>query len=66
MAENNQPVACPLDPTWLRRMLEILPPGLRGKLEPYEGCLDASNSVPAPSSSGQQNGRQRVVRPVVR
>lgn len=35
----NRPVECPANPVWIEKMLAILPPGLRGKLEPYEGCL---------------------------
>jgi len=54
---NERPVICPRDPVWLRRMLEILPPGLRGKLAPYAGCVE--RSLPASVES-------RVVRPVVK
>ena len=36
---NNQTgVVCPRNSAWLAKMLEVLPPGLRGKLAPYEGC----------------------------
>lgn len=31
-------VKCPADVKWLVRMLQILPPGLRGKLEPLADC----------------------------
>jgi len=58
----NRPIVCPRDPTWLRRMLEVLPPGLRGKLEPFEGCL-TSSSVPQKSSLAH---RRNVIHPVVR
>jgi len=54
MAGDRQPVVCPRNPAWLRRMLEVLPPGLRGKLEPYEQCLR------------RQERRGQVIRPRIR
>jgi len=56
MADVTQPVVCPKDPTWLRRMLEILPPGLRGKLEVFEAC---------PLVKGENNSDE-LIRPVLR
>jgi len=49
-----QPVVCPKNPTWLRRMLEVLPPGLRGKLEPFEACVQEN-----PRRDGEGRGRIR-------
>jgi len=73
MAGVGQPVVCPRDSTWLRRMLEVLPPGLRGKLEPFSACLPAPgreryvNPGGAPRRrSGGRGGSLRVMRPVVR
>jgi len=37
MVSEKRPI-CPVDMAWLRRMLEVLPPGLRGKLAPYAAC----------------------------
>lgn len=31
-------VVCPVNPVWLEAMLAVLPPGLRGRLEPYSVC----------------------------
>lgn len=50
-------VVCPRDPVWLSRMLDVLPPGLRGKLTPYSGCLENRNRVSQES---------RVIHPVVK
>jgi len=69
------PVVCPTDSTWLRRMLEVLPPGLRGKLEAYSPCLSAPGRRRHVNHGGggrRRNGRRggerstRVMRPVVR
>ncbi len=57
MNGNNAPVVCPRNPVWLQKMLDILPPGLRGKLAPYTGCLE-SKKVAIPES--------KVVRPAIK
>ena len=54
---NERPVVCPRNPVWLEKMLDILPPGLRGKLTPYAGCLE---------SRKRSSESSRVVRPVVK
>jgi len=36
-----RPVVCPRNPVWLQKMLDILPPGLRGKLTPFADCIEA-------------------------
>lgn len=54
---NERPVVCPRNPVWLEKMLDILPPGLRGKLAPYAGCIE--RRILASSES-------KVVRPVVK
>ncbi len=54
---DQRPVICPRDPVWLRRMLEVLPPGLRGKLAPFAGCLESRKAASSES---------KVVRPVVK
>ncbi len=54
---DERPVVCPRNPIWLEKMLAILPPGLRGKLAPYSGCVE--RSLPA-------SERSKVVRPVVK
>ena len=33
-------VVCPKNPKWLRAMLDLLPSGLRGKLEAFAVCLE--------------------------
>lgn len=39
MAEKERvDVACPARPVWIASMLEILPPGSRGRLEAFSGC----------------------------
>jgi len=65
MAGVGQSVICPRDPTWLRRMLEVLPPGLRGKLAVYESCPSVQGN------SGQGGGwrdrrRNRIGQDVIR
>lgn len=55
--DNERPVICPRDPVWLRRMLDILPPGLRGKLQPFAGCLESRKPA---------QEEPRVVRPVLK
>jgi len=57
-----QSVVCPRDPRWLRRMLEVLPPGLRGRLEPFEQCLMSPSVV----QSGGPERRRNVIYPVIR
>jgi len=52
-ATNGTPV-CPANPVWLRKMLEVLPPGLRGKLEPYSECPAA-----------RKPGESKVIRPIL-
>jgi len=66
MVVGNGPVVCPRDPTWLRRMLEVLPPGLRGKLAAFEGCPTMSSSAPPNPGPGRQERRRSVIRPVIR
>ncbi len=53
---NERPVVCPRNPIWLEKMLNILPPGLRGKLAPFAGCIE----VVKPKEAA------KVVRPVVK
>jgi len=53
---NARPVICPRDPVWLSRMLDILPPGLRGKLAPFAGCLE---------SRKRSSESSEVIRPVL-
>jgi len=56
-------VTCPRNPKWLKSMLELLPPGLRGKLAPFEECLSPpASSVPSNLSAGQQR-RRGVIHP---
>jgi len=60
-------VVCPRNPRWLKSMLEVLPEGLRGKLEPYSECFSApSRAVPQKHSSGRQERRRNVIHPVIR
>ncbi len=54
---DERPVVCPRNPIWLEKMLDILPPGLRGKLAPFAGCLESRKRV---SEEG------KVVHPVVK
>ena len=54
---NERPVICPRNPVWLEKMLAILPPGLRGKLAPYAGCLESRKAASQES---------KVVHPVVK
>jgi len=59
-------VICPRNPRWLRAMLDVLPEGLRGKLEPYSECFSTpTSSVPQKPSAGQES-RRRVVHPTIR
>lgn len=58
MANAGGPVVCPRDPVWVRRMLEILPPGLRGKLEQFEAC-------PGVNGQGSDEDQAEVIRPTV-
>jgi len=60
-------VICPRNPRWLRSMLDVLPEGLRGKLEPYSECFSIpTSSVPQKLSPGRQENRRRVVHPTIR
>jgi len=60
-------VICPRNPRWLRSMLDVLPEGLRGRLEPYSACFSTpASSVPQKPSAGQQESRRRVVHPTIR
>ena len=60
-------VACPLDSQWLRRMLEVLPPGLHGKLAAYEHCLENNDQADGRHRQDRRNGpdviRPRLIRP---
>ncbi len=58
-------VICPRNPRWLKSMLEVLPVGLRGKLEPYSECFSTPATLPK-SSAGWPERRRRVVRPIIR
>lgn len=42
MSEREEPqgVSCPLNLKWVKGMLDVLPKGLRGKLEPFEACVE--------------------------
>lgn len=60
MANDRQPAVCPRDPVWIRRMLEILPPGLRGKLEPFASCPGIGQELVKEQEQGD------VLHPVVR
>ncbi len=52
-----RPVVCPRNPVWLEKMLDILPPGLRGKLAPFAGCLE---------SRKRSSESSKVIRPVLK
>jgi len=60
----SQPTVCPSNTKWLRRMLEVLPPGLRGKLEPFASCLDASSELET-AGPGRLTRRPNVIYPVI-
>lgn len=62
MANAGGPVVCPRDPVWVRRMLDVLPPGLRGKLEKFEACPGVNDGVNE-QESGEDQGE--VIRPAV-
>ena len=63
---NNQTGAvCPKNTVWLDRMLEILPPGLRGKLEAYANCPIDRNGIVKIGRRAKSDER-RVIRPVLR
>jgi len=52
-------VACPRDPRWLQAMLDFLPEGLRGKLEPYSECFATpTSSVSQKPSAGRPERRR--------
>jgi len=60
-------IVCPSNSRWLKSMLDVLPPGLRGKLEPYSECLSTpTSSVSQKPSLGRPERRRRVVHPVIR
>jgi len=60
-------VTCPANPRWLRGMLAVLPPGLRGKLEAYSECFDTPTSSVSMKSSAPARRRggdgQGAIRP---
>ena len=62
--DNQTGVVCPRDSAWLNKMLEFLPPGLRGKLAAYEKC-QIVQSVARTRQHPRKNGRI-VVKPVLR
>jgi len=55
-------------------MLDILPPGLRGRLEPYSECFATPNNsvstnpsvVQSNPSAGRPARRRNVIHPVIR
>jgi len=51
-------VTCPRDPRWLKAMLDFLPEGLRGKLEPYSECFATTSSVSQKASAGRPERRR--------
>jgi len=59
-------VICPRNPRWLRSMLDVLPEGLRGKLEPYSECFSSPSSSVPPPSAGRPERRRNVIHPVIR
>jgi len=61
MANDREPVVCPKNPAWLAKMLEVLPPGLRGKLADYENCP----AVQQESQRRSDGVRRDVIWPVV-
>ena len=61
--DNQTGVVCPRNTAWLSKLLEVLPPGLRGKLAPYEVCQTVRRNLSR--SRGHKPGRS-VVRPVLR
>ena len=61
----SQPTVCPSNTKWLRAMLQILPPGLRGKLAPFESCLDNSSEIET-AGPGRHTRRPNVIHPVIR
>jgi len=60
-------VTCPRNPKWLKSMLDVLPVGLRGKLEPYSECFSTpTSSVASNLRAGRQERRRNVIHPVIR
>jgi len=55
-------VTCPRDPRWLQAMLDFLPEGLRGKLEPYSECFATPTSSVSEKASASGDG-QGAIRP---
>jgi len=71
MANDREPVVCPKNPAWLAKMLEVLPPGLRGKLADYENCPAVRQEQGERRNNGVGellgNGvRRDVIRPLIR
>jgi len=62
-------VTCPRDPRWLKAMLDFLPEGLRGKLEPYSECFATPPSSVSlkPSAPARRRGGdgQGAIRPLL-
>jgi len=66
MANDREPVVCPKNPAWLAKMLEVLPPGLRGKLAVYEDCPAVQQEQGVEQRRRRGNGvRRDVIWPVV-
>jgi len=64
MEMDSSSVVCPRNPAWLARMLDVLPPGLRGKLAVYENCPAVQEEQSA--DQHRSNGVSRnVIRPVI-
>jgi hypothetical protein len=40
-------ITCPINPKWIVSMLTVLPPGSRGKLEPYINCDEVKEGLRA-------------------
>jgi len=60
-------VVCPRNPRWLKSMLDVLPVGLRGKLEPYSECFGTPNSsVASNPRAGRPERRRNVIHPMIR
>jgi len=57
-------VVCPSNPTWLKAMLAVLPPGLRGKLAPFEECFSTpTSSIQKPGAGRPERRRGEAIRP---
>jgi len=66
MAIIEKRVVCPRNPRWLKSMLEVLPEGLRGKLEPYSECFSPPASSVSPKPSASRPERRHVIHPTIR